>query len=151
GHTPVPDENGSPGKAPRFGVAYFGDKDEDIDEIARVANWIVLPMTEADTDAGGEQVKRLVARAHAGGLKVWLDPWRVGDVFAGAAEPSMAKDFPDQRQVASDGHARGSISPLSPAFHKFMLTWLDTAQSVGADGVFWDEPHTWTSRDGHSY
>jgi hypothetical protein len=131
-------------RPPRFGVAYLGRRVEDIDEIARHADWVLLPMDEAATTSGAAEVRKLAARARERGLEVWLDPWRVGDVFAGETETTLHQKYPRQRQISSDGVARASLSPLSPAFRRFMIRWLDLAAEVGADGVFWDEPHYWT-------
>lgn len=127
----------------RIGVAYLGRSVRDIDRIAKVADWVLLPMDEAEVANDARTVSKLVARAHEGGLKVILDPWRVGDVFAGEAKTELPSMYPSERQVSSDGAVRNSLSPLSPHFQRYMSSWIQLAKRAGADGVFWDEPHYW--------
>lgn len=64
-------------RPPRFGVAYLGGRVEDIDEIAKAADWVLLPMNEADTVSGAARVRRLAARARERG-HYWTGEW-IGD------------------------------------------------------------------------
>jgi hypothetical protein len=74
-------------------------------------------------------------------LEVWVDPWGVGGVFGGEALSKFLLDHPQDWEVLSDGRRVPTACLNKPAFRHFMQEWVHTARRLGAQVIFWDEPH----------
>ena len=83
---------------------------------------------------GGVDAQRQALEAH-------LDPWGVGGVFGGEAFSDFLLHHRDDWQVRADGASVPSACLRSPRFQAFVRTWVDAAVALGADVLFWDEPH----------
>jgi hypothetical protein len=75
------------------------------------------------------------------GLTAWVDPWGVGRVFGGEAFSNFTGQNPDSVQIANDGVLTHCACPNAPKFREFMAQWIADAVEIGADILFWDEPH----------
>ncbi|HEU4672244.1 MAG TPA: hypothetical protein VFS32_05030 [Candidatus Limnocylindrales bacterium] len=134
------------------GVAYFEGRARrhilpDLDDmVASGCTYVVHCMSEFDARWQRETVARLVAETKARGMRVWLDPYGVGEVFGGEPFSRFGAVHPDARQLDSTGRPTTRACPNQPAFREWVYRWLDDAATVGAEMIFWDEP-TWDVRE----
>lgn len=108
---------------------------------ARGFTGVLHTMSENDLNYYPAQMGRLVTAAHDVGLEVQVGPWGVGHAFGGEAESLFTAMHPETGQVFDDGRRVGAACPNQRAFREFVKRWADTAVDIGADRVFWDEPH----------
>jgi hypothetical protein len=132
----------------RTGVAYLASRDprrlaDDLCELREVADYLVVPLSEADLIWSRQTTAHVVEAARQVGLEVWLDPWGVAGVFGGEALSRFLLKRYDAWQLTSDGRRVPIACPRSPALWAFLDEWIEAASACGADGVFWDEPHLW--------
>lgn len=132
---------------PVFGVSYFGVRDprharRDLDEIAAAGfRTVTHTLSEHDLRYHRGDVERLVAETKARGLEAGLDPWGVGGIFGGEAWSELALTDLDCRQVDANGRSVPAACPNSDAARALLARWARTAAALGADVLFWDEPH----------
>jgi len=131
-----------------FGTSYFGNqilrhlKKDMLDLRRQGFDFVVHTFSEFDLAFNAVNLKSIVAISHDAGLRVYLDPWGVGNVFGG--EPFsdfVTEHYQDACQVLDDGTITHLACPNAPAFHDFLRHWTTTAIESGTDGIFWDEPH----------
>ena len=131
----------------RFGVSYFGVRDlrharRDLDEIAGAGfRAVTHTLSEHDLRYHRDDVRRLVEETRRRGLEAQLDPWGVAGLFGGEAYPEVALTDPGVRQVDATGRSVPAACPNAPAVRELVLAWTRTAAELGADVLFWDEPH----------
>jgi hypothetical protein len=132
---------------PAFGVSYFGVRDprharRDLDEIAAAGfRTVTHTLSEHDLRYHLGDVERIVAETRARGLEAGLDPWGVAGIFGGEAWSELALTDLDCRQVDANGRSVPAACPNSDAAHSLLGRWARTAADLGADVLFWDEPH----------
>jgi hypothetical protein len=138
----------------KLGVSYFGNKfvrharEDFADMVKHNCNFVVLTFSENDAQYYAETFRKIVDAAHEAGLEVYIDPWGVGGVFGGEAGSGFLAEHPDGRQITAMGLALPAACINNPAFRRFLKGWLATALLLGADGIFWDEPHFYFERHG---
>lgn len=131
----------------KTGVSYFAragfeHMEEDMDQIRRNhCNFVVHTFSETDLEFYKGTLKRLIEISHNKNLEVWLDPWGLGGVFGGESYSKFASCNLDSRQISSKGDSLPAACFNSSKFRKFMKEWVDVAIQIGADNIFWDEPH----------
>lgn len=129
------------------GVAYFGNRilrhvAGDMEDLAaRGFTGVLHTFSENDLAYYPGTMERIVSSSHEAGLEVQLDPWGVGLVFGGEAESRLTAAHPGFGQVLDDGRRVGAACLNRPEFRAFLRSWTDAAVGVGADRLFWDEPH----------
>lgn len=111
------------------------------DLAARGYTGVLHTFSENDLAYYREQMARIVDVSHDAGLEVQVGPWGVGGVFGGEAESAFAARHPELGQVFANGRAVGVPCPTRPEFRAFLRDWATAAVEIGADRVFWDEPH----------
>jgi hypothetical protein len=130
-----------------FGVSYFGVRDpkharRDLDEIQAAGfRAVTHTLSEHDLRYHERDVARLVEETKARGLEAALDPWGVGGIFGGEAWSELALTDLTSRQVDSNGRSVPAACPNSDAARALLARWARTAVDLGADVLFWDEPH----------
>ncbi len=131
-----------------LGVSYFGNRiprhyrEQDLPEIVACGcSYVVHTFSENDLQFYQGAMEEIVALTHRAGLKVYLDPWGVGGIFGGEAFSSFLLQNLDVWQVKADGTPVPMACARAPKFQAFMRRWVDTAIGLGADVIFWDEPH----------
>lgn len=141
---------------PAFGVSYFGVRDlrhvrADLDEIADAGfRTITHTLSEHDLRYHARDVERIVAASRSRGLETALDPWGVAGLFGGEAWSELALVDLASRQVDANGVSVPACCPNAPATRALLRRWTRTALDLGADVLFWDEPHFYLGalRDG---
>jgi hypothetical protein len=131
---------------PRTGVAYFGNRfpghaRADLRRIAPVCDYIVHTVSETDFYFHKRALEQIVGDSRRLGLEVWVDPWGLGGVFGGESFSKFLLDHPGAWQVLSDGRRAPAACLRRREFRDFVREWLDVVRSLGAQTVFWDEPH----------
>jgi hypothetical protein len=111
-----------------------------------LAGWgfttVIHTMSEFDLEFYSPgTMKDIVSCSRDAGLKVLLDPWGLGNTFGGEAYSARTSKHPEAWQVDSTGKKIPALCFSHKAFGSLVDEWLDTALSLGADGIFWDEPH----------
>lgn len=102
---------------------------------------VLHTFSENDLAYYREQMARIVAVSHDHGLEVQVNPWGVGHTFGGEAFSLFTAAHPEVGQVFEDGRRIGAACPNQPAFRAHLRDWADAALELGADRIFWDEPH----------
>ncbi|MFQ5863730.1 MAG: hypothetical protein ACE5IW_00715 [bacterium] len=131
----------------KTGISYFGNRNprhfvSDLEEILNHnCNFIVHTFSENDQEFYRDTIKELISLSKDAGLECYVDPWGIGRVFGGEAYSSFALKNRDACQVLPDGKLAPAACLNHPKFRQFMLNWIDDAVELGADVLFWDEPH----------
>lgn len=131
----------------RTGVSYFGNRTirhvaADMQDIRDSGfDYVVHCFTESDLLWGLESMREIVRISHDIGLEVHLDPWGVAGVFGGEALSKFVTWNTDACQVLADGSAIGVICLNHPKLVPFLREWIDAGIDIGADALFFDEPH----------
>jgi hypothetical protein len=129
------------------GISYFARTrlehyKEDMAEIKRNGcNFVVHTFSESDLEFAKGSIEKLVKLSHDEGLEVWLDPWAVGGVFGGESYSQFASLNLDSRQISAKGESLPAACFNSDKFKAYIREWVDSAVEIGADNIFWDEPH----------
>lgn len=129
------------------GVSYFGVRnphyvEKDMEEIKKLGfDYVIHTFSENDYLYYRGTMEEIVKLTKGKGLRVYLDPWGVGRVFGGEAFSRFALMESETRQRISTGEDAPASCPNHPLFREFMKDWIDAIYSIGADGVFFDEPH----------
>ena len=130
-----------------FGVSYFGVRDPrharaDLDEIAEAGfRAVTHTLSEHDLRYHEKDVGRLVEETRQRGLEVALDPWGVAGVFGGEAYSELALTDLSARQIDAAGASVPACCPNAEPTRALLRRWASTAVNLGADVLFWDEPH----------
>jgi N-acetylmuramic acid 6-phosphate etherase len=133
----------------RAGCSYFGVRilrhvRRDLEDIAARGYTDVLhTFSENDLAYYRGTMADIVAASHELGLAVQMAPWGLGRTFGGEAESRFVTMRPEACQVLDDGRRVATGCLNNETYRAFCRDWADAAIEVGADRVFWDEPH-WT-------
>ncbi|MFQ5649490.1 MAG: hypothetical protein ACE5IY_06070 [bacterium] len=131
----------------KTGISYFGNRNpdhfkRDLEEILRHScTYVVHTFSENDQQFYKEAVTELVALSEEAGLECYLDPWGVGRVFGGETYSGFALRNLDTLQILPDGKPAPAVCFNHPRFRQFMLAWIADGAEMGAQVLFWDEPH----------
>ena len=129
------------------GTSYFGVRDprhaeRDLDRFRDEGLDAVLhTFSERDQRYYQETMADLVAASHDRGQRAYVNPWGVGRVFGGEALSEFIGRHPESRQQLSTGDRVAAACFNDPTFREFVRVWTRDAVGLGADVVFWDEPH----------
>lgn len=129
------------------GTSYFGVRDprhaeRDLDRFRdRGLDAILHTFSERDRRYYKATMADLVAASHDRDQRVYVNPWGVGRVFGGEALSEFVGRTPDACQVLSTGERVPAACFNDPRFREFVREWTRDAVDIGADVVFWDEPH----------
>ena len=130
-----------------IGVSYFGNRilrhvEADMEDIsARGFTGVLHTFSENDFNWYRGQMERIVQASHDRGLEVQVGPWGLGHLFGGEAESLLMTTHPEWGQVFADGRHIGAACPSRPEVRAAVREWATAAVELGADSVFWDEPH----------
>jgi N-acetylmuramic acid 6-phosphate etherase len=132
---------------PRAGCSYFGVRilrhvERDLEDIAgRGYTGVLHTFSENDLAYYRRTMKEIVEASHAFGLEVQVGPWGVGRTFGGEAESRFVTLRPGACQVLDDGRRVAAGCLNNPVYREYCREWADAALELGADKLFWDEPH----------
>ena len=131
----------------RLGVSYFGSRmPDDVAEDMKVirdngCNFVVHTFAEEDMEFYPGTMEKIVKASKKEKLKVWIDPWGVGQTWGGEAYSNFIAKNVDTMQVNAEGNLVPAACLNNEKYRKFMIEWADKAIEIGADNIFWDEPH----------
>lgn len=131
----------------KTGVSYFARSrfkhmQEDMGQIKRNnCSFVVHTFSEEDLEFYKGTIEKLIKISHNAGLEAWLDPWGVGGVFGGESYSQFVSRNLDARQISSKGDSIPAACFNNEKFKHFIKKWVDAAVEIGADNIFWDEPH----------
>ena len=129
------------------GTSYFGVHDpehakRDLDRFRESGLGAVLhTFSERARTYHRENVRDIVDASHDRGFTVYVNPWSVGGVFGGEEFSNFVAEHPDARQRLNTGDRAPAACFNHPAFREFVREWTRDAAGLGADVLFWDEPH----------
>ena len=133
----------------RAGCSYFGVRivrhaRRDLEDLAtRGYTGVLHTFSENDLQYYRGTMREIVAASHDVGLEVQTAPWGMGRTFGGEAESRFVTFHPEACQVLDDGRRVATGCLNNPVYRAYCRDWADAALDIGADYVFWDEPH-WT-------
>lgn len=133
---------------PKTGAAYFGNRflghaERDLASLAECCDYVVHTVSENDLYFHKAALARIFAATRKRGLEAWADPWGLGGVFGGEALSKFLLDHPNDWQVLSNDRRVPAACLNSEHFLQFMREWLLTVVDMGAQVIFWDEPHSY--------
>jgi hypothetical protein len=132
----------------KTGAAYFGNRfldhaKRDLDVLARSCDYVVHTLSETDLHFHKSALGKIFEETRRRHLEVWVDPWGVGGVFGGESFSKFLLDHPSEWQVLSNGKRCPAACLNSELFRNFVKEWIRIAARLGAQVVFWDEPHVY--------
>lgn len=131
----------------KTGISYFGNRNprhfvSDLEEILiHHCNFIVHTFSENDQEFYKDTIRELISLSKDADLECYLDPWGIGRVFGGETYSKFVLMNRDACQVLPDGELAPAACLNNAKFLEFMCRWIDHAAEIGADVLFWDEPH----------
>lgn len=131
----------------RTGISYFGNRNPrhliiDLEEIiSHHCTFVLHTFSENDQLFYEGNMGEFVELSHGAGLQVYFDPWGVGRVFGGEAFSHFALQHRDACQILLSGELAPAACLNNPKFVDFIMKWVDDALKLGADVIFWQEPH----------
>lgn len=130
----------------KFGVSYFDNRflshtSSDIKKISEFSHYIVHTVSETDLLFHKAVLTKIFSESRKAGLEVWADPWGLGGVFGGEALSRFLLEHRDSWQVMSDGRIVPSACLNRPEWRSFAKEWILNVRDMGAQVLFWDEPH----------
>lgn len=131
---------------PLTGVSYFGNRfqahaEADLAVMAESCDYVVHTLSETDLLYHKSALAKIFAATRRRNLEAWADPWGLGGVFGGEALSKYLLEHPGEWQVLSDGKRVPAACINQPGFRHFVEEWVLIARDMGAQVVFWDEPH----------
>lgn len=129
------------------GTSYFGVRDPehaaaDLDKFESTGlNAVLHTFSERDQRYYERTMADIVAASADRGFRTYVNPWGVGRVFGGEALSEFIGRNPESRQKLSNGDRVAAACFNDPVFRSFMRDWTVDAAGLGADVLFWDEPH----------
>ncbi len=131
----------------KTGVSYYGNRmpwhvKKDLEDIKKHnCDFVLHTFNEEDMEFYFGTMQQIVSMSHAAGLEVHLDPWGVGKVFGGECYSEFIVKNLGVLQYSSTDEPLPIACPNNEKFVEFMHYWIIKAKELGADYVFWDEPH----------
>ena len=140
----------------KTGISYFGVRNprhvkKDLEEVKQNnITSVVHTFSENDKEYYLDTMKEIVNLTQEMGLEVYIDPWGVARIFGGEAYSKFIAMNDDARQVTKEGKKGYGACMNNPLTEKFIGEWLEAARYIGADYIFWDEPHfsPFTNKEG---
>lgn len=127
-----------------YGIGYSEHAEKDFKEmIEHNCNAVVLALSEFDIDFWFPSIVKATKIAKDLGMKVYLDTWGIGKWFGGEPPSLFLNNNPGNRQVSAlTNDPLPAACFNTKAFRDYFYGICEKlAAEVGADGLFWDEPH----------
>lgn len=132
---------------PQTGVSYFANGwphhfERDLDDmLAHGVTYVVHCFSENELVFARGRMQRFFRMTRDAGLGCWADPWSVLGLFGGEQFSAFVPRNPDACQILDTGQRAPAACPSAPETRAAMRLWIDAAIDLGADTLFWDEPH----------
>ncbi len=130
----------------RLGVSYFGNRItshayDDLTRMSEFCDYVVHTVSETDLAFHKSVLTKIFSETRKLGLEAWADPWGVGGVFGGESFSKFLTDHRTAWQVMSDGRFVPSACLNQTPFRSYVKEWVLNVRDMGAQVIFWDEPH----------
>jgi hypothetical protein len=132
----------------KFGVTYFPSQSlrhetVNLEAIQKSGfSYVVHTITEFDFEYRQGNIRDVVKATRDLGMQAHANPWAIGKVFGGEVFSNfVSRHYLDACQVMDDDSTIPMACPNAPAFVDYLKRWVDFVIDIGADVVFWDEPH----------
>ena len=129
------------------GISYYGCRipwraKADLEAIRdNHCTFVVHTFSEEDKEFYTRAMGEIIRDTRQLGLEAWLDPWAVGQAFGGETYSALVMKRRDLCQVSATGETLPICCPNHPEFRQHLKEWAKTAVELGAQVLFWDEPH----------
>ncbi len=130
------------------GISYFGSRltDHVFSDLEKIKSagctYVVHTFSEEDLNFNFNNMVEIVAKTKDLGMKAHIDPWGIAGIFGGETFSYFVATKLNVRQIISDSGKSAALACLNhPELRNFMKKWIDAAIDIGADTIFWDEPH----------
>ena len=127
-----------------YGMNYVEHAKVDFEEmVAHGCDTVILALTEFDMDFWAPNIPAIVKTAHECGLRVLLDTWGIGKYYGGENVSLFLQNNIHHRQVSAyTGEVLNAACFNTNSFRDyFKRLHIKLAETAGADGFFFDEPH----------
>ncbi len=130
-----------------LGISYYGNRipwrvQEDLRAIQESGcTYVLHTFSEEDVEFYQGAVAEIAELTRKAGLKVWLDPWGVGQIFGGETYSNLIATNLSVRQMSSEGQSLPIACINHPALKEYLHHWITAAARAKPDVLFWDEPH----------
>jgi hypothetical protein len=130
----------------KLGASYFGNRfvshaANDLRRLRETCDYVVHTVSESDLTYHKAVLARLLGESKRLGLETWVDPWGLGGVFGGESFSKFLLEHRESWQIMSDGRVMPSACLNRPEWRSYIMEWILSVRDMGADVVFWDEPH----------
>lgn len=130
----------------KLGASYYGNRFlshavQDLKRLRESCDYVVHTVSEADLTYHKAVLAKMITESRRMGFEVWVDPWGLGGVFGGESFSKFLLEHRDSWQVMSDGRVMPSACLNRPDFRSYILEWILSVRDMGAEVIFWDEPH----------
>lgn len=130
----------------KFGVSYFGNRYvrhaiDDMKRISESCDYVIHTVSETDLMYHKSVLAKIFNETRKAGLEIWADPWGLGGVFGGEAVSPFLVGHRDSWQIMSDGRVMPTACLNRPEWRSFVKEWILSVRDMGAQVLFWDEPH----------
>lgn len=129
------------------GISYFGSRlaehvFPDLEKIRESGcTYVVHTFSEEDVNFYARNMSDIIAKTKSLGMKAHVDPWGVAGIFGGETFSYYVAKNLHVRQITNVGKSEPLACLNHPELISFMKKWIDKAVEIGADSIFWDEPH----------
>lgn len=129
------------------GVSYFANGwphhfERDLEDImAHNCTYIVHCFSENELVFARNRSEIFFSKTRDAGLGCWVNPWSVMGLFGGEQFSAFVPRNPDACQILSTGQRAPAACPSADETRAAMRLWINVATDLGADTIFWDEPH----------
>lgn len=134
----------------QLGVSYYGNRflkhaKRDLADISECCTYVVHTCSERDLYFHKSALANIFEETRKRGMRVWVDPWGVGGVFGGESFSKFLLDHRRSWQFLSTGEAVHGACLNDPVFRGFVKEWVVSVKELGAQVIFWDEPHIYVT------
>ena len=130
----------------KFGVSYLGNKDpekvkQDIDLLLeKGCTHICFPYSEEDFAYYRKTMRTIINQSVKQGLKAYITPYGIGNIFPGNALSEYALKYPNQAQINNFGETQNATCLNQPKFHEYLRNWVNEVTDLDIETILWDIP-----------
>ncbi len=131
----------------KSGLAYFGVKDPELVKqqmtqfIDDGYTHICFPYSEDDFTYHRQVLRKIINQTVEQGLKVYVTPYGIGNVFKGKALSSYALRNPQESQINNLGEIEDAVCFNQSNFRSYVRNWIEEVTDLNIETVLWSIPY----------